>query len=67
MPVERVEKAEVLVVELVRGGEGTPEPRRFAYQYWSLDGRFLAEHDPHRDSPLGLRHEPAPASTQEAA
>lgn len=44
-PVESVGKVEVIFVHVERG-EGTAEsPKRSVYQYWSLDGRFLAERD----------------------
>jgi hypothetical protein len=45
-PVERVEKIEVTYI-LVERGTGQPgDETRLVHQYWSLDGRILAERDP---------------------
>lgn len=46
-----VDKARVIAViktEAARGSGKTPEqPVRTVTQYWSLDGKLLAENDPH--------------------
>lgn len=45
-PVERVKRVEVLYVQVERDtGAPGDEPRQ-VHQYWSMDGRFLAERDP---------------------
>jgi hypothetical protein len=48
-PLRSVELIEVLEAS-VKIGTGTDEdPIRILVQYWTLDGRLLAEHDPLND------------------
>ena len=44
----------VIETTLTRRGSGKSEadPMRVVTQYWSLEGKLLAEHDPVTDEPL---------------
>ena len=45
--LKEVEVIKVVRTELLRRGEGTPKsPIRRVEQFWSFDGKLLAENDP---------------------
>lgn len=48
---ERARVIEVVETNLLRRGEGKSpiDPIRIVTQYWSLDGKLLAEVDPHHE------------------
>ena len=47
LSMDNVRVIEVIETTLTRRGEGTPDNTlRVITQYWSLDGRLLAESDP---------------------
>lgn len=41
--LDGVEVKEVIVTKVLRGTGEMKDPNRHVYQYWDLDGRFLAE------------------------
>lgn len=45
-PIQSIQMIQVISIVVWRGAEGDEDnPLRPVYQYWSTDGRFLAEHD----------------------
>jgi hypothetical protein len=46
-PVKEARIIRVIQVVVLRGNGTSESPYRDVYQYWSLDGEFLAEDDPH--------------------
>ena len=50
-PILKAELTTVVYVEVWRGNDTQENPRRIVMQYWSPDGRFLAEYDPTKYAP----------------
>lgn len=51
-PPARVQLVEVIYIVTRRGVGTAKDPKRMLLQYWSKDGRLLAEHDTLNDAPF---------------
>jgi hypothetical protein len=44
--MDKAQVVSVILTSLKRRGDGKDTPIRIVYQYWTLDGKLLAEVDP---------------------
>jgi hypothetical protein len=50
LPLDRARVVQVIETTLQRRGNGKDDPLRVVTQYWTLDGKLIAERDPAREA-----------------